>query len=236
MDPKQVNEALNQYVRPTTFPVAIKLVSTEEELPDRVRMPLKDLGHPIALCQATTLTRRYGWSMAVGKEEQCCIGGAQTMGFVSGGGDHPVGPEKRHEPGRYKYHVTAALDRADFVPDVVVVYGNSAQIMRLVQSAIGGPAGSGRVNAVATGFGDCGDIAAGTVLKDECQMILPSGGDRVFGGTQDHEMIFAMPWGKVEAVVGGLGETHKAGFRYPVITDVRHRPNLPPFLQVPDKA
>ena len=68
------------------------------------------------------------------------------------------------------------------------------------------------------------------------QKILPSGGDRVFAGTQDHEMIFAMPWSKAEAVVTGLAETHKAGFRYPVITDVRHRPNLPPFLQVPEEG
>ena len=236
MDPKQVNDALNQYVRPATFPVAYKLLATDEELPDRVRRPMKDMGHPIALCQATTLTRRYGWSMAVGKEDQCCIGGAQTMGFVKGGAVHPVGAENMHPPGKYKYHVTAALDRADFVPDLVVVYGNSAQIMRLVQSAMGGPAGSGKVHGVATGFGDCGDIAGGTIVKDECQMILPSGGDRVFAGTQDHEMIFAMPWSKAEAVVTGLAETHKAGFRYPVITDVRHRPNLPPFLQVPEEG
>jgi hypothetical protein len=27
-----------------------------------------------------------------------------------------------------------------------------------------------------------------------------------------------------------LEDTHKIGFRYPVVTDVRHRPNLPPFL------
>ena len=139
-----------------------------------------------------------------------------------------------HEPGKYKYHVTATLDRADFEPDVIAVYGNTAQVMRLTQSAIGGPGGKGKLNAVATGFGDCGDIVGRTVLSNECQTILPSGGDRVWGSTQDHELIFAMPWSKAEEVILGLAGTHKAGFRYPVITDIRNRPNLPPFLQMPD--
>jgi uncharacterized protein (DUF169 family) len=234
MDVKQIKEGLDRYVMPQTFPVAFKLIRSEDEIPEKARRPMKDLGYPIALCQATALTRRYGWTMAVGKEDQCCIGGAQTMGFVSESVGGPVGAENRHEPGKYQYHVTAALDRADFEPDVIALYGNSAQIMRLVQSAIGGPGGSGKINAVATGFGDCADIAARTVLTDECQFILPSGGDRVFASTQDHEVIFAMPWSKAEAVMEALAGTHKAGFRYPVITDIRHRPNLPPFLQVPE--
>jgi uncharacterized protein (DUF169 family) len=236
MDLKEVNEALNQYIRPQTFPVAYKLLRSDDELPERVKRPLQDLGYPITLCQATGLTRRYGWAMAVSKEGQCCIGGAQAMGFVSEGSAGPIADKSRHEPGKYKYHVTATLDRADFEPDVIAVYGNTAQIMRLTQSAIGGPGGSGKVNAVATGFGDCGDIVARTVLSNECQTILPSGGDRVWGSTQDYELIFAMPWNKTEEVIEGLASTHKAGFRYPVITDIRNRPNLPPFLQIQNSA
>jgi len=236
MDLKKISEVLNLYVRPQTFPVAYKFVRSKEDLPEKVRRPMGDLGYPVALCQGTALTRRYGWTMAIGKEDQCCVGGAQTMGFVSEGAKEPVGDENQHEPGKYNYHVTATLERADFKPDIIAIYGSSAQIMRLVQSAIGGPGGSGKVNAIATGFKDCGDISARTVLTDQCQFILPSGGDRVFGSTQDHEVIFTMPWSKVQTVIDGLANTHKAGFRYPVITDIRHRPNLPPFLQVPESA
>jgi len=236
MDLKKINDALNQYIRPQTFPVALKLCQSDDELPERVRMPMRDLGYQIALCQATALTRRFGWTMALGKEDQCCIAGARTMGFESAGAGGPVGEDKQLEPGKYKYHLTASLERTDFEPDVILIYGNSAQIMRLVQSAIGGPGGQGTVNAVATGFGDCGDIAARTVLSGECQFILPSGGDRIFGSTQDHEVIFTIPKSKVEAVVGGLENTHKIGFRYPVINDIRHRPNLPPFMEIPKKA
>ena len=236
MDLKEINEALNQYIRPQTFPIALKLCRPDDPLPEKLRMPMRDLGYPIALCQATGLTRRYGWTMAVGKEDQCCIGGARAMGFEASGVGGPVGEGMQLEQGKYRYHLTTPLDRADFEPDVIVIYGNSAQIMRLVQSASGGPGGGGAVNAVATGFGDCGDIAARTLLSDECQFILPSGGDRVFGSTQDHEVIFTMPKSKFEVVTQGLKSTHKMGFRYPVITDIRHRPNLPPFLEMPQQT
>ncbi|MBW2622917.1 MAG: DUF169 domain-containing protein, partial [Deltaproteobacteria bacterium] len=221
MDLKKVNDTLNQYIRPQTFPIALKLCKAEDTLPERVRIPTRDMGHPITLCQATGLTRRYGWTMALAKEDQCCSGGAQAMGFVSGGEADSIDHEKNFEPGQYKYHLTASLERADFEPDVIVVYVNSAQAMRLAQSA-----GAGNVNAIATGFGDCGDLAARTVLSNTCQSILPSGGDRVFGSTQDHEYIFAMPRDKVETVMQGLENTHRAGFRYPVVADIRHEPNL----------
>jgi len=233
MDLKRVNETLNTYVRPQTFPVALKLCPSSAELSAKVKRPLRDLGYPIALCQAVALSRRYGWTMAVGKEDQCCIGGHISMGFLENPPKERLAlsaPEKRHSPGQYAYLMTAPLDRADFEPDVLCLYLDSAQAMRLAQAA---NRGGGGVSAVAIGFADCGDITARTVNTDQCQFILPSGGDRVFGSTQDHEVIFAMPKSKIEPVANALEETHKAGFRYPVLTDVRHRPNLPPFLEIP---
>jgi uncharacterized protein (DUF169 family) len=236
MDLKQINEVLNTYIRPQTFPIALKLCESEKDLPEKARMPMKDLGYPVTLCQATGLTRRFGWTMAVGKDDQCCIGGAQVMGFVAGDESELAQEGKRFKPQKYKYHVTASLDKANFEPDAIVIYGNSAQIMRLVQAVRRGPEGPENVNAIATGSSDCGDIAARTLLSDECQFILPSGGDRVFGLTQDHEVIFTIPKTMVESVLKGLEITHKAGFRYPVLADLRHRPSLPPNLEIPKDA
>jgi uncharacterized protein (DUF169 family) len=235
MNLKQVNETLNIYIRPQTFPVAIKLYGSGETLPEKIRMPVRDLGYQITLCQAVALSRRFGWVVAVGKEDQCCIGGHATMGFM----DNPpqgglMDVEKRHEPGKYQYMVSAPIDRADFEPDILCLYINSAQAMRLAQAANNG--GGGIAPNAATGMGDCGDIMARTLKTDLCQFILPSGGDRVFGSTQDHEVIFTIPKSKIELMMKALEDTHKAGFRYPVLTDVRHRPNLPPFLEIPKNA
>jgi len=232
MELKQVNEALNTYIRPQTFPLALKLCASESELPERVRLPKRDMGFQVTLCQAIGIARRYRWALAVGKDDQVCIGGARTMGFLSESAGEPN--PKHLEAGKYSHLLMAPLEIADFAADVVLIYASPAQLMRMVQSATRGEAGG--VSAVASGFEDCGDVVGRTFQSDLCQFIMPSGGDRVFGGTQDHETIFTMPASKIEAVTNGLEETHKAGFRYPVLTDLRHQPALPPFLQIPDNA
>lgn len=232
MELKHVEETLNVFIRPQCFPVAIKLVTAQETLPVKVRIPSRDLGYPVALCQAIALSRRYGWEIAVGKEDQCCIGGHIAMGFL----DNPPqwGPdddEKRHEPGRYAYMVCAPIDRTDFVPDLICLHVNSAQAMRLAQAALNG--GGGMAPTMATGVASCGDIVARTMKTDLNQFILPSGGTRVFASTQDDELIFTIPESKIGVMMKALEETHKAGFRYPILADIRHQPNLPPFLQIP---
>ncbi|MBA7674612.1 hypothetical protein ES703_82832 [subsurface metagenome] len=232
MDLKQVNETLNLYIRPQTFPLALKLCTSESELPERVRMPMRDLGYQITLCQGVGLARRFRWMLAVGKDDQCCIGGARAMGFIAEQPEEDLA--KRLESGKYSHLLIAPIEITDFEPDVIVIYGNPAQAMRLVQAVVRGTGSS--VSATATGSGDCGDIVARTTLSDQCQFIMPSGGDRAMGGAQDHEVIFTMPKSKVEAVLKGLEDTHKAGFRYPIVTDLRHSPTLPSFLQIPKEA
>ncbi len=235
MDLKQVNETLNLYIRPQSFPLALKLCRSESELPERVRMPLRDLGYQVTLCQAIGIARRYRWALAISKDDQCCIGGALAMGFAAEAPEgFPTPAEKKLEAGKYSHLLIAPIEVATFEPDVIVVYGNSAQAYRLVQAATMGT--GEEVSAIASGGADCGDIVARTFLTNKCQFILPSGGDRVFGGTQDFEVIFTMPRDKVEAVLKGLEDTHKAGFRYPIVADLRHRPTLPPMLEIPKAA
>ena len=228
MDLKQVTDILNSYIRPQTFPLALKLCKSESELPERVTVPMRDLGYQITLCQGYGIARRFRWVVAVGKEDQCCVGGASTMGFVAERPNEQLA--KRLETGKYSHLLIAPTELADFEPDLILLYTNSAQAMRLVQSAIRGADGS--VSAIATGAGDCGDIVARTANSNQCQFILPSGGDRNFGGAQDHELIFTIPWSKVEAVMTGLEQTHRGGFRYPILSDLRHPPALPPAMQI----
>ena len=229
MDLKQINETINLYIKPQTFPLALKLCQSDSELPERVRMPVRDMGYQITLCQGYGIARRFRWAVAIGREDQCCVGGASAMGFIA---ERPnEEQEKRLETGKYSHLLIAPIEIADFEPDLILLYTNSAQAMRLAQSATRGAGDS--VSAIASGGADCGDIVARTTKSDQCQFILPSGGDRVFGGTQDNELIFTIPRSKTEGIINGLEETHKAGFRYPVLSDLRHAPALPPFLQIP---
>src|SRR4030042_1716538 len=178
MDVKQVTDTLNFYIRPQTFPLALKLCKSESELPERVRGPVRDLGFQITLCQGYGIARRFRWVVAVGKEDQCCVGGASTMGFVAERPNEQLA--KRLETGKYSHLLIAPTELADFEPDLILLYTNSAQAMRLVQSAIRGADGS--VSAIATGAGDCGDIVARTANRNQCEFLPPRGGGRDFGG------------------------------------------------------
>ncbi|MBW2102744.1 MAG: DUF169 domain-containing protein [Deltaproteobacteria bacterium] len=233
MDRKDVNEKLSYFIRPLSFPVAVKLLDPEDEVPEKAKVPSRDLGHKLMACQAMAMARRHGRTVAIGPQDNPCAPSAVGLGFVDPDTvDRPPGFEaeggKELPFGKYAHLLYAPLHSAAFEPDILVVYGNSAQVMRLVQAfSLGGK----HVETVATAFVDCVDIAFVKESPAPC-MILPSGGDRVFGTTQDFEMIFALPWSQVEECMGGLEMSHKMGFRYPVVSYLNYEAKLPPFLDL----
>src|SRR4030065_2930889 len=56
---------LEKHLRVHTFPLGIKSYKAGEPLPDKAKVPSKHLGIKVAICQAISIARRYGWSMAV---------------------------------------------------------------------------------------------------------------------------------------------------------------------------
>ena len=133
---------------------------------------------------------------------------------------------QRLEYGKYSHIVMAPLHRAGFEPDVIIVYGNPAQISRLIQSAVCAT-GEPIVSSSAGGFA-CGAEITVPILTDQCQAIVTGGGDRAIAQTQDEEAAFAVPASKVEALVEGLEETHKSGMRYPTPSFLMYQAQFPP--------
>ena len=245
MDAKAVDQMLSEYVRVDTYPVAIKLCRDESEVPARARRPLRDLGDRITVCQAYGMARRYGWVLAVGKEDQICPYGMLMLGhlprkkqFDDGSVFESLDPENREmwsksahevaylEHGKFPYLVVAPLHRADFEPDVLCVYGNSAMVMRLVQGAVW--RGGTPVRSASVGTRDCADIIAQAYNTGEPWYVLPCNGDRIFGMAQDHEMAFTTPWSHVERILDGVAASHKSGLqRFPTTTFLRFQPQMP---------
>lgn len=245
MDLKEVNEALNFYVRPQTFPVAVRLCRSSEELPDRVRVPTRDMGSAITLCQGIGMARRYGWTVAISRDDESCPHGLFVLGFVPGrsyldGSSWEaagLGPREqlardapglsRLEYGKYRYLLAGPLHSVSFQPHLIIVYGNPAQIARLVQGAV---ALEGKPLCTPTSGGmGCSTLIARTLLTDECQIVLAGAGDRYFALTQDHELAFTMPWSKVASTIQGLEKGHKSGqHRYPTTSSFRLEGVLPP--------
>ena len=127
--------------------------------------------------------------------------------------------------GTYEYVVAAPLHRTEFEPDLVLVYGNSAQVMRLVTGAL--YKRGGRIHSSFSGRLDCSDEVIVTMQKNDYQVVLPCNGDRIFAQTQDDEMAFTIPASKIDELVEGLDATHANGIRYPIPSFLRYTGQFP---------
>jgi len=246
MELKEISEAITTYIRPQTFPLAIRMCQAEE-LPERVRLPQRDLGFKVSLCQAITMARRYGWVIAQSMDDSSCSYGALTLGllfpgkgWLDGSFGETLGQNKeaaaqsaqslpRLEYGRYSHVLLAPLERATFEPQVVLIYGNPAQVMRVVQGRL--TAGGTALSSKVSGGTSCGNCIVMPIITDECQIVMPGAGERINCSTQDSEMACAIPVSKIEDVVRGLEAGHRAGIaRYPTPNYLRFQPQHPPYI------
>jgi uncharacterized protein (DUF169 family) len=244
MDTKMFTSQVEQYIRPATFPVAAKLLKPDEPVPEKAKRPFRDMKIQVAVCQAIAMARRYGWTVAVGEEDLNCVLTKTAFGFAplsehytSGhlacgmytetleAGARTETASERMPEGKYKHLVVAPAARVDFVPDAVIIYGNPAQVMRLLTGALWKRGGT--LTSSFTGRLDCSDEIIRTALSDDYQVILPCYGDRVFGHTEDWEMAFSLPGSKMDELVEGLAGTHKGGIRYPIPAFLRFTPEYP---------
>jgi uncharacterized protein (DUF169 family) len=246
-DLKEVEQALNSFIRPLTFPLAIKMLKSEEDIPEKTRRPFQQMKKKVAICQGIGMARKLGWAVAMGKEDMQCSLGAAPFGFFKNidyydegnlaegmftatkeAGKREEDLIDRFEHGLYSHILVAPLSRTAFEPDLLMIYGNPAQIMRLIQGALYNEGGAIQSSAM----GRLGCAAIITVMKnDECRYLVPGNGDRIFGMTQDHEMTFMIPSSKIDSVLDGLAKTHKAGIRYPITSFFNFQAGFPPSYQ-----
>ncbi len=247
VDLKEFNQSLDKFIRPLTFPLAIKMLKSEDEIPEKTRRPFQQMKKKIAICQGVGMARKYGWAVAMGKEDMQCSLGAAPFGFFEdiefynegnlAAGMFTVSKEigkkeedlvDRFDFGTYSHILVAPLHRTAFEPDLFMIYGNPAQIMRLIQGALYNTGGA--VQSSSMGRLGCATII--TVIKnDEPRYLVPGNGDRIFGMTQDNEMAFMIPPSKVDSLLDGLVQTHKAGIRYPITSFFDFEPTFPPSYQ-----
>jgi uncharacterized protein (DUF169 family) len=249
----QLGRKIREYVNPSTFPVAIKFVEDGSQIPSSARRPLRDLGVKMAPCQGAAMARRYGWTVAFGKDDVGCAIAAHTynwkrlteesgavkfltrMNYV---GDEKaahevIGGFRLLEMGENLAVVYSPLERTKIEPDVVLIYGNPAQIMRLIHGATylsGKPIESSFSGRAAS----CTEGVVAAYLDNAPKVVVPGNGDRVWAGCQDHEMIMAAPATRLKDVVQGLEKTHQKGIRYPIPTYLRYTPEVSFSLPLSD--
>jgi len=240
-----IGKSLEEILRPQTYPLAVKLVKDESGFPERTRRPEQK----IAVCQALTMSRRYGWTMGMTEkdsgcpavslaygwrklvDEQAIVEFFLGAGYVSdeAGAKTIVENIDRLEPGKYGGVVISPLTRTKIVPDVILVYGNPAQIMRLIQGAMH-KEGKKVKSELAGMAASCTGGIVRTFNMGECQVVVPGNGDRVFAATQDHEMLFTIPAAKAEDIIVGMRGQQLAKYPIPVVLSMP-----PPFPGLYDK-
>ncbi|MBI2525736.1 MAG: DUF169 domain-containing protein [Candidatus Rokubacteria bacterium] len=244
IDAKTADRELATYIRPQTFPVAIRMLGPGEPIPERAKRPARDFKKLSMNCQVIDMARRYGWTIALTRDDSIC-----SLGIIAAGFDKPLpiynvgtlcegmytetkeagqrseAAVDKFAPGEYAALLVAPLDRAAFEPHLVCVYGNPAQVMRLTQAALWKR--GGRLPSSFECRAVCADIIVTTMKTGEPQVILPCSGDRIFGQTQDHEMAFTIPWDRMEEIVEGLRGTHAGGIRYPITQFMEYEAKLP---------
>jgi len=237
-------EALSRHVRPGSFPVAVRMVKAGEKLPNRVKLPWKDLKVKVATCQAIAMARRYGHVLAMGDEDLSCPLTAVVFGFrkptefflegraceglyteTKAAGVVSESAVTKYAYGEDRYTLVAPLHRATFEPHVVVIYANAAQVLRLLTAALW--KSGGRLTSSFGGRIDCSDEIIVPQRSGRCEVILPCYGDRIFAQTQDHEMAFAVPVNRISEMIEGLEGSHRGGVRYPIPSFLRYTGEFP---------
>ena len=229
---RELFEVLDTHCRPHTTPVAVKLAAAGEKIPQKAKYPLAHVGNRLAVCQGMSLARSFGWTLAFGREDHGCplplvfMGHIRPDKFLEGGIASPYQEDAdcmrkmeasypRWPVGRFQEVWLAPISKCAFTPDLVVVYGNAAQILALIHGANYGH-GPG-IQSVSSGRYGCSLWLAGAIQSGQCTYMIPGPGERIFAGTQDHELSFAIPYDRIQGLIAGLNYVRGQGaYRFPV--------------------
>jgi uncharacterized protein (DUF169 family) len=225
-------EELERRLRLKTFPVAMKLLENESDIPEGAIRPVQDFGHHLSLCQAFQLSRREGKAMAMLKEDMWCFEPVIGYGlaeppeyFIQGHNRYPkdvatlkAGSRFAHElprleAGKYIGVVSAPLIKTNFEPDLIMIYGDTAQLNLLL---LGREYRDGRnLTCSLSGHAACVYAVVPAVLSGECQVAVPCRGDRYRAMAGDDEMIFTVHRQKLEDLIVGLRHVNSTGSKLP---------------------
>jgi uncharacterized protein (DUF169 family) len=110
--------------------------------------------------------------------------------------------------------VLAPLTKQKFEPEVLLMYGNPAQIMMILCGLQ--KIKYERFSFSFIGEGACTDSLAQCYITGKPAVSIPCYGERSMGGVSDDEMAIALPPGELERTISGLKQLAKIGFKYPI--------------------
>ena len=218
-------------MRLKSFPVAFKLLEKKEALAE---VPfLRRMNHKVTLCQLITIVRTYDWTVGADLDDfispMCpsIIGLTALPEVVRDGTFRSIVWTKTREDGRkfensiprlpagkYQAAALAPLVYNPFDPDIVLIYGNPAQMILLINALQFEDYEVMEFYCV--GESSCSDVIARCYLRGKPSLSIPCYGERRYGHAQDDELVMALPAGMMEKALRGLEALYKRGVRYPI--------------------
>jgi len=223
---------LEMRIRLKTFPLAVKLLENESDVPQGAERPLRDWGYHVPLCQGYAVSRKEGTTVAMFKEDMWCFEPVVGYGwaeppqyFLEGhnrfpedvkdleAGKNYASDFPRLDVGRYTGVVSAPLARTTFKPDLAMIYCNSEQLSLLLlgREYIHGHHLSCHLSSHAA----CVYSVVPAIQEKKCQVALPCRGDRYSALAGDDEIIFTVTMEKIEDLIEGLRHVEKYNSRLP---------------------
>lgn len=198
-----------------TYPIAVKMLEKDEDIPDGAIRPKQERGFHLAQCQAFAMNRRSGETIAMLKEDNWCWAPLMGFGLVEDPHDafidnHSFFP--RFEVGKYIGVVSAPLKTANFEPDVVLIYSNTAQLLHLVAAVK--KHDRELVHSVFDRTESCVYAIVPVIENGEYRITIPDPGEYERAMAGDDEMIFSIPASKLEGLVEALQMAEKDGRSY----------------------
>jgi len=222
---------LERLLRLRSFPVAFKMLENKKDLET---IPfLRRTDHPMTLCQMISLVRNFDWTVGaddadfvipscpsmLGLREKPPIykdGTFRSIVWVKNREDG-----KRYESsipqlplGKYQAVAMAPLVYDPFEPDIVLVYGNPAQMILLINALQFEDYEV--MEFFCVGESSCSDAIARCYLDNRPSLSIPCYGERRYGHAQDDEMLMALPADRMQKIVRGLEALYRRGVRYPI--------------------
>ncbi len=231
-----------------TYPIAIKMLESESQIPQGAIRPKRDKGEHYAVCQAFSLARRQGTTIAMFLEDHWCFEPIISYGLVETPQDYLDGftnsffiadreaaakharEMTRLPVGQYAGMVIAPLKTADFDPDLAMIYCTPAQLRHLLL-ALRYAKGT-QVTSTLDPIGSCVHSVVRSLLTGECAVTVPDPGDFERAGAQDDEMVLTVPTPRLEELMDGIYHFEETGMGFRRFgLSVHHDFQQPPFYQ-----
>ena len=245
---EKVSNFIRDELRLKAFPVAVKFLKDPGAFPEKTRRPSIALKKRITICQGVTMARSYGWTVGLTKDDLICVPAMVAFGFHDtevptddlAGLLCDIDFAKDADSAQRELSSMSIADRLAFEaillaplakgvvdPDVVVIYGNPAQVMRMAQALV--YSRGSRISGNIGGKVECTEYLLAPYLKQEPNIAIPGPGDRIFSMTQDDEMVLSFPGALLQDLYDGQKVAGSAiGAKYPVTFYQNFQPKFPP--------